>query len=265
MAHGDLADLAWIEALGALDPEDRARLAAHLREGCPACLEALRCGNDVVAKLAHLFAPATPSDALRARIERHAVRRAPEAGAELRRAPRRARLASAASWVALGLAALVGAGAWREAVRLREQVERERAALAGRSAELARERSRGEALQREHEELSALLRAVAARDARAVALSGEGAAGARAFVSGEQLALFVHDLPSAPAGMTYQAWTIEDGVPRSAGVFDTGADGRARHRAALAAPIADDAAIAVTLEPAGGVPQPTGAMVLAQR
>ena len=64
--------------------------------------------------------------------------------------------------------------------------------------------------------------------------------------------------------MTYQAWTIESGVARSAGVFDT-ADGRARHRAALSSLIASDAVIAVTLEPAGGVPQPTGAIVLAQR
>jgi anti-sigma-K factor RskA len=77
--------------------------------------------------------------------------------------------------------------------------------------------------------------------------------------------LFVHDLPSAPAGATYQAWTIEGGVPRSAGVFDTDATGRARHRGALPSAIAEDAVIAVTLEPAGGVPQPTGPIVLARR
>ncbi len=260
----ELTDLAWIEALGALDPADRARLAAHLREGCPACLDALRSGNDVVAKLAHLFAPATPSPALRARIERSGARRTPEAGAEQRRPPRRVRLASAASWVALGVAALFGANAWRDGAELRDELARERAARASDGAALARQAARADALEREHEELNELLLAVAARDARTLALGGEAAGGARAFVAGDRLVLFVHDLPAAPAGMTYQAWTIEAGVPRSAGVFDT-SEGRARHRATLPSAIAEDAAIAVTLEPAGGVAQPTGAIVLAQR
>lgn len=263
--HDELANLAWIEALGALDPEDRRRLAAHLREGCPACLAALRGGNDVVARLAHLFAPASPSPALRARIERLAARRSPANGSDAQRPPRRARIASAASWVALAVAALFGADAWRESGRLREELALERAARIAASDEAAAERSRIERLASDHEALGALLRAVAARDARALALTGPDGAGARAFVAGERLVLFVHDLPSAPAGRTYQAWTIEDGTPRSAGTFDTGADGSARHAAQLPLAIGEGATIAVTLEPAGGVALPTGAIVLAQR
>ena len=263
--HGELANLAWIEALGALDPPDRVRLAAHLREGCPSCLDALRGGNDVIANLAHLFAPAAPSAALRARIERLGARRAPEAGAELRRPPRRVRLASAASWVALGLAALFGVNSWRESTQLRSELARERAARAGESATLAQATARAEVLLREHDELNELLRAVAARDARTFALGGDAAAGARAFVAGDRLVLFVHDLPSAPAGKTYQAWTIENGAPRSAGTFDTSRGGSVRYRVALPTRIADDAGIAVTLEPAGGSSQPTGKVVLAAR
>jgi anti-sigma-K factor RskA len=263
-AHGELTDLAWIEALGALDPSDRARLAAHLREGCPSCLEALRSGNDVVAKLAHLFAPATPSEALRARIERASARRTPEGAAELRRPPRRVRLASAASWVAVALAAVFGANRWLEAERVRSELAAERARRAEEREALAHAETRREALVREHAELSELLVAVANGDARAIALAGQ-AGSAQAFVRENRLVLFVNGLPSAPAGQTYQAWAIEGGVPRSAGVFDTDAAGHAQHRNALASDIAADAVIAVTVEPEGGVPQPTGPIILAQR
>jgi len=263
-AHGELTDLAWIEALGALDPNDRARLAAHLREGCPSCLEALRSGNDVVAKLAHLFAPASPSEALRARIERASARRTPEGGAELRRPPRRVRLASAASWVALALAAVFGANRWLDAERARGELAVEKARRAEEREALARAETRSEALVREHAELNALLRAVATGEARALALAGE-AGNAQAFVQENRLVLYVNELPSAPAGKTYQAWAIEGGVPRSAGVFDTDAAGYAQHRNALATDITADAVIAVTIEPAGGVPQPTGPIILAQR
>jgi anti-sigma-K factor RskA len=263
--HGALGELAWIEPLGALDAGDRARLAAHLREGCASCLDALRGGSEVVANLAHLFAPAVPSLALRARIERHGARRAPEPTLQSR-PPRRVRLASAASWVALGVLALAGAGAWREALGLREELARERSARRAERGAVAREAARAEALAGDVAELNELLRAVAARDARTLALAGDdGAAGARAFVTRDRLVLLVHDLPSAPSGMTYQAWTIAGGAPRSAGTFDTDAGGRARHRFALPAPVAGDALVAVTLEPAGGVPQPTGRIVLAQR
>jgi anti-sigma-K factor RskA len=262
--HGELANLAWIEALGALDTADRARLAAHLREGCAECLGALRGGSDVVAQLAHLFAPAQPSAALRARLARASERRAP-APAHSARPPRRVRIGSAASWVAVAVAAVFGGWAWRENAALRGQLARERSVADASRAALARETQRADELAREHRELNELLLAVAARDARELALRGDGAAAARAFLSGEHLVLFVHALPSAPPGMTYQAWTIENGAPRSAGLFDTDASGHARHRADLSRAAAAGALIAVTLEPAGGVPQPTGRVVLAQR
>jgi hypothetical protein len=175
------------------------------------------------------------------------------------------RLASAASWVALGIAALLGFDAWREARSLRGELERERTAREDAGRELAQSESRAQSLAREHAELSELLAAVAAREARSLALTGEAEARASAFVANERVVLFVHGLPQAPPGMTYQAWTIEGGVPRSAGVFEPDESGSARHRARLATPVSSDAVIAVTLEPDGGVPQPTGAIVLASR
>lgn len=59
-------------------------------------------------------------------------------------------------------------------------------------------------------------------------------------------------LPAAPDGMTWQAWTIHDDVPRPNVVFDA-----AQSTVALDGPVADADAVAVTLEPAGGSSAPT--------
>ena len=76
-------------------------------------------------------------------------------------------------------------------------------------------------------------------------------------------AVFVaDDLDAAPSGQTYQLWFVgADGSAVSAGTFLPGADGGA----AVALPGAPGAAAAVgmTLEPAGGSPQPTSQPVLA--
>jgi anti-sigma-K factor RskA len=66
--------------------------------------------------------------------------------------------------------------------------------------------------------------------------------------------LVVRQLPVAPAGKTYEAWVIENGKALPAGTFDGG--GRTiviRLTRALPA----GAIVAVTVERAGGVEQPT--------
>jgi len=77
--------------------------------------------------------------------------------------------------------------------------------------------------------------------------------------------LLVYDLPPPPPGRTYQLWTIEGGKPVSAGTFATSDAGQARHAIATSAQLGDAIFLAVTVEPAGGVPQPTGPIVMAQR
>jgi len=73
--------------------------------------------------------------------------------------------------------------------------------------------------------------------------------------------LLVANVPAAPTGKVYELWTISGGQPRPAGVFTVDASGRATHPVApTRAPVE---VFAVTLEPAGGVPAPTGPVVLA--
>jgi anti-sigma factor RsiW len=73
-------------------------------------------------------------------------------------------------------------------------------------------------------------------------------------VSGGGAALVVSDLAPAPSGKTYEAWVIEDGHASPAGTF-TGGVRTIVFRLTHALPAG--AVVAVTLERAGGVDQPT--------
>nr|MBS0038356.1 anti-sigma factor [Saprospiraceae bacterium] len=69
----------------------------------------------------------------------------------------------------------------------------------------------------------------------------------------QEILLSVGQLPSPPADKQYQLWAIEDGTPVDAGVFNPEEEFTFRKLASVRNP----AAFAVTLEPFGGLPQPT--------
>lgn len=77
------------------------------------------------------------------------------------------------------------------------------------------------------------------------------------------LLFYASNLPAAPADHVYQLWLVpSEGAPISAGIFQAGPKGDA----AVILPVLPSGvsakAFAVTVEPAGGVPQPTGAKIL---
>ena len=77
--------------------------------------------------------------------------------------------------------------------------------------------------------------------------------------------LQVSNLPPVPSNKDYQLWVIKDKKPISAGVFavsDTGANYFKIVHLAITNP-KEIGAFAVTLEPRGGVPQPTGEIYIA--
>jgi hypothetical protein len=77
--------------------------------------------------------------------------------------------------------------------------------------------------------------------------------------------LVTADLPPAPAGKAYELWAIAGGKPLPAGVFAVDPTGRASLRVEPIEGVAKVEGFAVTLEPAGGVPAPTGQMYLASK
>ncbi len=70
--------------------------------------------------------------------------------------------------------------------------------------------------------------------------------------------LLASNLPPAPEGKIYEMWVIPaGGKPVPAGLFQSESNGTAVHLQQGPVDVASTGAVAVTLEPAGGAPQPT--------
>jgi hypothetical protein len=101
-----------------------------------------------------------------------------------------------------------------------------------------------------------------APDVARVDLAGQqiapGASG-RAFWSRSRGMVFnASNLPQLPAGRVYQLWVIPNGAPISAGLLTPDAQGSISEMIQTPPTIPQPVAMAVTIEPAGGVPAPTG-------
>jgi anti-sigma-K factor RskA len=250
-------------ALGALDGEDLRELEAHLTAGCDECRRQLDLWQGDVEELAASVEPVAPSEETRRRIGRLAG-----VGAQV--VPiRRPSRSPITKWALLAAAAclLLAAGSlWRQAKLGRELdrlgAERDRLAreVAGLDKQLGLARS-------EAQRLAESLSIIASPGSRSIQLAGLGPtpqASGHTFVSPErgEAVFYAFGLPAAEPGKTYQLWWIQDGKPVSAGTFGVDERGSGSLRVQRVAPAGQIQAWAVTVEPEGGVPQPTGAMVL---
>jgi anti-sigma-K factor RskA len=144
--------------------------------------------------------------------------------------------------------------------------------LAQREAELEETRSQlyqrgnARAVVSPQDEFAALLRTP---NIKAVSLLGSDAAkqagGLLLYDSRTQKVwLYSVNLPECPAGMTYQLWAIHD-KPVSIGTFQMDAGKTANLLVKKVLNFSDAKTFAVSLEPSGGRPQPTGPMYLLSR
>lgn len=286
-------ELAADYALGLLEGEELEEFERHLAAGCAACERELASmdtvGDALASSAAQGPAPAHLRDRVLAAIASDLAATPaetpsmfaetpahPAAGQALYRGqptveptyepspapwPPRREIAAAAAppwWMRIapafalaGLAGAIGAGVF--AYRLQGQLALVRADL--------------ERVQAENQGIARVMDVVAAPQLRVVALGGlEAAPGSQGRVlwapDSKQAVLYAYGLPAAPAGRDYQLWVIVGGAPRSEGVFPVDAQGRATHVLPEVPAAGDVGAFAVTLEPAGGVSQPTGAMFL---
>ena len=83
----------------------------------------------------------------------------------------------------------------------------------------------------------------------------QGAMGTLTVADSGHAFLTVSNLASAPAGKTYEIWVIRSQKPLPAGLFSEG--GR-KVVVTVERKVRPGATVAVTLEPGGGVPEPTG-------
>ena len=81
--------------------------------------------------------------------------------------------------------------------------------------------------------------------------------------SASGLVVYTADLPALPSDKVYQMWLVPiKGGPISAGTFVPPGPGQSHMFTAEVSSNAEPKAFAVTIEPVGGVPQPTGPKVL---
>lgn len=150
-----------------------------------------------------------------------------------------------------------------EAAELRDQLIHREAELDNARTLLTQRETSLQRLVRQNEEFAGFFKNPASK---VVSLSGSDMAkSAGAFLLFDPVTkkawLYAFNLPALPNGKVYQLWAIGD-KPVSAGVFgvDTGQKGRMMVR--NLSEFARMKKFAVTVEPDGGVPQPTGAIYL---
>jgi anti-sigma-K factor RskA len=259
--HDALRELAVAYAFGTLDPTERREFEAHLRT-CGEC----RRDVDVAARLAEGLALVPERAALPFDL-RDRVLRAATAEPQHRRGdqgPARPRARSLPMWLAIAasLVALVGAAlAWtahRQSTAALAEAARERQQLADARQALARVQTDAAAAQR-------AMDIVTAPDAARLDLAGQASApraAGRVFWSPSRGLFFnATNLPALPQRRIYQLWYVTAGAPVSAALVSPDASG---HISVIRPPDArlQPKAFALTIEPAGGVPAPTGAMYL---
>ena len=252
-----LGDQAELYLVGALTPAERAEFEAHLAE-CAACVAEVRALAPAAAALAYLAPRARPSPAVRDRLM------AQVGGA---RGSGRQSAAWQASWLAAAasIALAVALGAY--ATQLRGRVTSLEAQL--REARLRAdvgERQVADA-RRTANEAQSMIAVLTAPDVARVDLAGQAAApaaSARAYWSRSRgLVVNASNLPPLPAGRTYQMWVLTtQPAPINAGLFKPDPNGRASAMFETPVDIPPPTGMAVTIEPEGGLPAPTGAMYL---
>lgn len=232
MTHDDVRGLSTEYLLGTLDAAERARVDAHLAE-CAACRAELAEDARVLDAIGRGVAPATPPAALRERIL---------SAARAESAPRKS-ASSAMAWMLAAAAALIALVAGWQMFEARAERERMTAQIAEQQRSLA---------------------VLAADDLVRFDLQGDAApAHARAFWSHRHGLVFTAErLQPVPSGRTYQLWAISEGQPISVGVFEPGAAGTAAVVVATPDTLMRVDAIAVTVEPAGGLPKPSTPPIL---
>jgi anti-sigma-K factor RskA len=247
----DLQERASLYAAGAMTDSERLEYARHLDEDqCMVCQAEVKELQSAMSLLAFCVPSASPSPTVKVRLMEQARHTVPVMQ------PRPAGF----RWLqwATAVIALASVAVALNLMRTNGELRREADALKSRIARL-------EVQLTEQENTIVTLTSAGVR---VVDLAGQGTnmqASGRIFWDQQRKRwLFsVRNLPPAPSDKSYQLWFVpKKGDPISARVFNTEADGSI----SVEVPVPDDAtdlkAAAVTTEPFGGRPQPTGPFAL---
>ena len=280
--HAPFDHLSAFYTLGALSQDDRTAFEAHLKI-CLECVREVKALLPVARGLVHGAPPLEAPAALRTRVLRQVTGTAP-VPRESQAAPldtvfsgvvepdmapiviKPTRGPGALFWLAATLLiAAAGFGGWY-ATEIDRQIEGLSAAVdtATRLAERAQtelETARAAAAARE-----AVLAIVTGPDVQQLDLAGQPLApraSARALWNAAADMVFIATgLPSLPAGDIYQLWFVLPDAPVSAALVEPDLRGEATVTLEVPDNVTLPVVMAMTVEPAGGVPAPTGEIYL---
>jgi len=225
--HDEAVELTGAYVLGALSADERAAFEVHLAS-CSRCTAEVRALRPVSDALGQSSLPIDPPPGVRAALTQAitAANAAPDTASTRTTWP---------AWLAIAATLALAAGAGWYAINTRRESDRDR-----------------------------LINSVlAAPDLARIDLSGQPvapSATARAYWSRSNgLVVLASNLPPLPAGRIYQLWVLtKEPAPISAGLLQPDRDGHASMTVVTPVDMPAPVAMAVTIEPAGGVTAPTG-------
>lgn len=251
-SHAEFESIAALDAIGAASADEAIDFRAHL-SSCADCRRAREEFEDAASLLARDLDPVEPPPALRDRIFTAIDSRDTDNVVDARE-----RFGSRRWWM-VAAAIFLALWGWRE---LSVRVTREKASIV--EAEVRRLAGENQLLTARNEKLSAEMAALASRDTRTIALTGQQvspSASAKVFLEPQQrrAVVFFYNLPANPTDKSYQLWILrgDQPKPQSAGVLDVTASGGASISIENLPLATEIKGLAVTLEPKGGVAQPT--------
>lgn len=237
--------------LDAVDAVDRARIEQHLPQ-CVKCTGVVASYRPVAEALAFAAPPVDPPVDLKSRVlmatmpQMPRAQPAPSLLAQL--SSGLSNLVRAPAFSAVALLLVIGLALWN--MSLQNQIAQQVALSRQMSAEISFQRD--------------MLNTMAYANGAPMKLQGTQIASravGRLYAPADDttLALIVNDLPPLPSGMVYQFWLIDvTGDRTSGGTFTVDEQGRGWLLVHAPKPLGNYQGVGITMEPAGGSPQPTG-------
>lgn len=261
MDHKIAFELIESYAFGTLDDAERAAVDAHLLTGCAECTARLRDVSELSVRLAQAVPQVNVPPRAKERLFERV--RSTHHPAKASRAPSSGRLRLA--WGTAAVATVVaGFLAW-QTTELQRQVGDTNRLLAATIADTGRLRTELSTYRAEVEKYKDAMM-LGEPGVRFVSLDGlnpNRQAFGSVVTKPDKSAgmLYVYRFPMAPEGKEYQLWGLRDGLPPvSLGMFTVAADGNAMLNMKTIPESTHIVGFAVTIEPQGGMPQPTGMM-----
>jgi anti-sigma-K factor RskA len=260
--HEEFEAIAALDAIGAASDSELEALAAHA-ESCAECRRAVDEYAEAATAFGRNLSPVTPPTEVRKAIMDSIPEDAPGENTIITQALETEfkRFDSTRWWLAAAATIFFALWGWRE---MTMRAARER--LATQTAELQTLTAENALIKQRNEKLTSEVIALASSGTRMMSLTGQQvapSATARVFMEPEKhraVVLFAN-LPSNPNDKSYQLWVLgaDPAKPQSAATFDVGTNGTAAITVENLPADAEIKGMAVTMEPKGGVEQPTNA------